>query len=113
MILCKKDDEDKGSSLQNEVNWHLPPLLSGEGRGEVRKIESSAEALRVCHHPSIFPSRDNFAHNTARVIARSKGIGLAKKIRSEKGLGKKVIRVVEHIFTPLLPVPWLPTSLIT
>ena len=104
MILCKKDDEDKGSSLQNGVNFfggrveQMIFLLIRDLKK--RKIESSAEALRVCHHPSIFPSKDNFAHNTARVIARSKGIGLAEKISSEKGLGKKVIRVVAYISTP-------------
>jgi len=27
------------------------PLFLGEGWGEVRKIDRSAEALRVCHHP--------------------------------------------------------------
>jgi hypothetical protein len=39
----------------------LPPLLPGEGRGEVKKIDRSAEALRVCHHPTTFPSEKNFA----------------------------------------------------
>ena len=38
-----------------ELTPLLPPLLIGEGWGEV-KIERSAEALRVRHHPTIFPS---------------------------------------------------------
>ncbi len=74
MILCKKDDEDKGSSLQNEVNLSgFRYVASQLLNPQTGKIESSAEALRVCHHPLTFPSKDNYAHNTTRAIARSKG----------------------------------------
>jgi len=49
------------------------------------KIERSAEAFRVRHTRHIFPSKDNFAHNTTRVIARSKGNGWQNSIMSLRG----------------------------
>ena len=49
-------DEDEGSPSQDGVHWPAHPLLEGEGQGEVKKIESSAEALRERHSPNIFPS---------------------------------------------------------
>ena len=42
--------------LHRKVELIDLPLLLGEGRGEVEKIESSAEALRVSHRPLFFPS---------------------------------------------------------
>ncbi len=45
-----KVDEDEGSPLQNGANV---PITAEQ------KIEGSAEALRVRHDPSFFPSRSN------------------------------------------------------
>jgi hypothetical protein len=37
----------------------------------VEKIESSAEALRVRHHPIFFPPGNNFASNAAQVTGQT------------------------------------------
>src|SRR5512143_2075785 len=36
------------------------------------KIDRSAEALRVRHHPVLFPSENRLCDNTTRVITRTK-----------------------------------------
>jgi hypothetical protein len=48
-----KVDEDEGSPLRNGAN-HFGGDFDQQQNG---KIESSAEAFRVCHTPFIFPSR--------------------------------------------------------
>ncbi len=43
------DDEEEGFSSREEINWHEVFKM------EARKIERSAEALRVYQHPTPFP----------------------------------------------------------
>ncbi|MHB8779723.1 MAG: hypothetical protein ACYC6R_18480 [Anaerolineales bacterium] len=60
--------------MQNEVNLSgFRYVASQLLNPQTGKIESSAEALRVRHHPFIFPSKDNHAYNATRAIARLKG----------------------------------------
>jgi hypothetical protein len=48
--------------LHREVELIDLPLLSGEGWGEIKNIDRSAEALRVRHHPPYLSLRTiNFA----------------------------------------------------
>jgi hypothetical protein len=55
MALSNQGDEEEGSHRE-----------MGIGRIKMRlKIERSAEALRVCHHPTTFPSKENFATRRA------------------------------------------------
>jgi len=64
-----KDDEEEGSPSQDGaiLPSSLAPLPLGERKSpkgdgvRVEKIERSAEALRVRHHPTTFPSEKNFA----------------------------------------------------
>jgi hypothetical protein len=44
-----------------------------------KKNRTISGSLPGMPNPSIFPSKDNFAHNTMRVIVRSKGIGWQNK----------------------------------
>jgi len=68
--VISKDDEDKGSSLQDEVNRllgsrpfvHADQVCSkSSSHQRDGKIDSSAEALRVDHHPLSFPPKFNLA----------------------------------------------------
>jgi hypothetical protein len=76
MILCEKDDEDKGSSHQSEANSPASNTsmtnMDYDNCHREKKIESSAEALWVCHRPFIFPSSINFILNTAWATRRIK-----------------------------------------
>ncbi|MBC8337043.1 MAG: hypothetical protein H8E29_17440 [Anaerolineales bacterium] len=70
-LEVSKDDEEEGSPSQDgnspltPASLRLLPLsrMAGEGgssetrTGEGVKIDRSAEALRVCHHPTTFPSK--------------------------------------------------------
>jgi len=60
-----KGDEDKGSPLQNGANLarsrYVTSWLLDQRQG---KIDGSAEALRVCHHPFLFPSETKLCDNT-------------------------------------------------
>jgi len=60
--------------LHREVGLTALPrsFQHGVERRKRRKIEGSAEALRVRHHPTIFPSEWNNTHNAARATARTK-----------------------------------------
>ena len=56
-------DEDEGSCLQRRVyriaesNFNQRMSASQAKNLEIGKIERSAEALRVCHHPMSFPPK--------------------------------------------------------
>jgi hypothetical protein len=52
--------------LHREVELIDLPLLKGEGWGEVKKIDRSAEALRVRHHPLLLSLRNNNLATTPR-----------------------------------------------
>jgi hypothetical protein len=72
------------------------------GLFKVRKIDRSAEALRVRHTRQIFPSKDNFAYNTTQAIARSKG----KEWQKIKVNSNQVIRKEKRIdINPLYLFP--------
>jgi hypothetical protein len=76
-----RDDEDKGSPSRDGVNpfagfdtQREAPLLNQRKE----KIESSAEALWVRHHPfSSFPPKNKPCSNAARAIARTEMQGMA------------------------------------
>ena len=51
-----RDDEEEGSPSRDGVNFLTSPSPFKRGLGWGEKIESSAEALRVRHHLTIFPS---------------------------------------------------------
>jgi hypothetical protein len=72
-----KVDEDEGSPLQNGVN-SLGFRYAARTRARLlnqreKKIERSAEALRVRHTRHIFPSKDNPAYNTREQSRGQKG----------------------------------------
>ncbi len=46
----------------------------------VEKIDSSAEALRVRHHPIFFPPGNNFASNAAQVTGQTKAQNMANTL---------------------------------
>ena len=70
-LEVSKDDEEEGSPSQDGNSPLTHPRFTrislsrfaGEGEqakrcgGEGVKIDRSAEALRVCHHPTTFPSK--------------------------------------------------------
>src|SRR5437867_6704676 len=82
-------DEDKGSPSRDGANLALTPapLLLGEGcpqdRVREEKIDRSAEALRVHHHPFLFPSESKLCDNTAQAIVRTKKQRMAVICRCE------------------------------
>jgi hypothetical protein len=48
--VYRKGDEEEGSSQPGRLTGNLPGWRPAAG-----KIEASAEALRVSHHPTSFP----------------------------------------------------------
>jgi hypothetical protein len=61
-----KGDEDKGSPLQNgakDASGFDTPQNTALNQRPL-KIDRSAEALRVFHHPFLFPSETKLCDNT-------------------------------------------------
>jgi hypothetical protein len=76
-----KDDEDEGLRREAEP-ISLTPGSSPTGRGargEGKKIERSADALRGCHSPAFFPSEKKSCHNANRVTGATNRQEMAKK----------------------------------
>jgi len=74
-------DEAEGSPSRVGANGRG---LRYEAAGRARKIDRSADALRVCHHPSLFPPRNARAYNPAGVTRQAKARDMATK-RSGRG----------------------------
>jgi hypothetical protein len=79
----KKVDEDEGSCLRRQVNRIAILRIATLQAASLRtgKIERSAEALRVRHHPpSTPPTRDAAYDNAARATGWTKRQQVAMKI---------------------------------
>jgi hypothetical protein len=57
-------------------------MSKGQGDGK-EKIDRSAEALRVRHHPFLFPSESKLCDNAVRAITRTKKQRMANTCRCE------------------------------
>ncbi len=73
-------DEDEGSPSRDGANRTTRQVASLE----TGKIDRSAEALRVRHHPSPFPSKQiNPAYNANRATGRTKLRGMALAVGAQ------------------------------
>ncbi len=79
-----KVDEDEGSPLQNGANFigGFDTPLCGYSTANKGKSNDQRKPSGYAN-PSIFPSKDNFADNTTRVIMWSKGNMRQKKVKGK------------------------------